>query len=196
MAEVKILVKGYAKEQGNSEFASSTTTLIREKELNIIVDPGMNRKLLLESLKKEGLSLSNINYVILTHYHLDHSLLTGIFENAKILDNIDAYSFDGKIEKYEEGILGTNIKIIKTPGHDMFHCSILINDKELGRVVVAGDVFWWSDEEEQKTDKESLMNHEDPYVKNKKELINSRKKIIKLADWIIPGHGDIFEVKK
>jgi len=82
MAEVKVLIKGYAREEGDSEFASSTTSLIKESGLNIIVDPGMNRKLLLEALKKENLSQKDINYVILTHYHLDHSLLAGIFENA------------------------------------------------------------------------------------------------------------------
>ena len=70
MAEIKILIEGYVKEENDSEFASSTTTLIQENGLNIIVDPGMNRELLLEALEKENLSTSDINYVILTHYHL------------------------------------------------------------------------------------------------------------------------------
>jgi len=63
-------------------------------------------------------------------------------------------------------------------------------------VAIVSDVFWWSDEEEQKTDKESLMNHEDPYVKNKEELMKSRKKVLEIADYIIPGHGKMFKVKK
>ncbi len=196
MAEVKVLIKGYAKEESNFELASSTTTLIKENDLNIIVDPGMNRKLLLESLEKEKLSPKNINYVILTHNHLDHCLLTGIFENAKILDNGDIYSFDGKISEHNGKVPETDVKIIKTPGHDKFHCSVIINTKEHGKVVIVGDVFWWTDNEEQKTDKDSLLNHKDPYVKNKEELLKSRKKILELADYIIPGHGEMFEVKK
>ena len=196
MAEIKILIEGYAKKENGNEFASSTTTLIQENGLNIIVDPGMDRKLLLRALKKENLSPSDINYVILTHYHLDHSLLTGIFENAKIIDNGELYSWDGKIESHEGKVPKTNIKIIKTPGHDMFHCSVLVETKKFGKVAVVGDVFWWSDEQEQKTDRESLMKHEDPYVKNKEQLLESRKNVLELADSIIPGHGKMFKVKK
>jgi len=196
MTEIKILIEGYAKKENGTEFASSTTTLIQENGLNIIVDPGMNRKLLLEALKKENLFPSDINYVILTHYHLDHSLLAGVFENAKILDDGSIYSWNGKIEEHDGKVPGTDIEIIKTPGHDMFHCSVLVKTKKFGKIAIVADVFWWSDEEEQKTDKESLMKHEDPYVKNKEQLMNSRKKILEVADYIIPGHGKMFKVTK
>lgn len=60
--------------------------------------------------------------------------------------------------------------------------------------IIAGDVFWWWDDEEQQTDYESLINKEDPYVKNEEELINSRKKLIKLGGTIIPGHGKQFKI--
>ena len=196
MAEVKVLIQGYAKEENGAEFASSTVTLIRGGDLNIIVDPGMNRKMLLESLKKEGLSPDKINYVILTHYHLDHSLLVGIFENAKILDNSDIYSWDGKIETHGGKVPGTDIEIIRTPGHDMFHCSVLVKTEEFGKIVIAGDVFWWADDEQQKTDRESLLEHKDPYMKNEEELVESRKKILEITDYIIPGHGKMFKVEQ
>ena len=196
MAEVKVLIEGYAKKEEGFELASSTTTLIKEKGINIIVDPGMNRKLLLKVLKREKLSPGKIGYVILTHYHLDHSLLTGIFENAKVLDNDTSYSFNGKIESHKGKVPGTNIEIIKTPGHDMFHCSVLVKDKKLGNVAIVGGVFWWRDDQKQETDKESLINHEDPYMKNKEELISSRKRVLEIADYIIPGHGKMFKVNK
>jgi glyoxylase-like metal-dependent hydrolase (beta-lactamase superfamily II) len=196
MAKIKILIEGYAREKNSSEFASSTTVLIKENGLNIIVDPGMNRKMLLDALKKENLSAPGINYVVLTHYHLDHSLLTGIFENAKILDDSSVYSWDGKIESYDGKIPGTNIEIIKTPGHDMFHCSVLVNTAEFGKVAIVADVFWWKDGQSQETDTKNLIKHEDPYVKNKKDLMNSRKKVLEIADYIIPGHGKMFKVKK
>jgi glyoxylase-like metal-dependent hydrolase (beta-lactamase superfamily II) len=196
MAEAKVLVEGYAKEKDGAEFASSTATLIREKDLNIIVDPGMDRKLLLEALKKENLPPEKIDYVILTHYHLDHSLLAGIFENARILDNGEIWSWEGKIESHGGKVPGTDIEIIKTPGHDMFHCSVLVTDENLGKVAIVGDVFWWADDEEQKVDEKNLIEHKDPYVKNKRELADSRKKILEIADYVIPGHGKIFKVKK
>ena len=196
MTEIKILIEGYVKKEKGSEFASSTATLIKESGINIIVDPGMNRKLLLDALEKEGLSTSDIDYIILTHYHLDHSLLAGIFENARILYNGEIYSWNGKIESQGGKIPEIGIKIIETPGHGMFDCSVLVKSKKFGRVAIAGDVFWWSDKQKQKTDKISLMKHEDPYVKNKEQLMKSRKEVLEIADFIIPGHGKMFRVEK
>lgn len=195
MNKIKVLTQGYAREEGDTEFASSTTTLIREGSLNIIVDPGLDRKLLSKNLKKENLSLDQINYVILTHYHLDHSLLAGIFGNAEILDNGEIYSWNGEIKSHGGKVPGTEIEIIKTPGHDQFHCSVIVNAEKLGKVAVVGDVFWWRDNQEQKTDKASLMSNKDPHVKNEGELMESRKKILEIADYIIPGHGKMFKVE-
>ncbi len=196
MAEVKVLIDGYAREENGTELATSTTTLIKDNKLNIIVDPGMNRDLLLNKLDEEDLSVNDINFVVLTHYHLDHSLLTGIFDNAKVLDNTDIYSFDGMIKSHGGKIPETEIEIIKTPGHDAFHCSVIVNDEKLGEVVIAGDVFWWKDKEEIKIDKESLINHEDSYVKDEGKLNESREKILEIADYIIPEHGRMFKVER
>ncbi|PJE69556.1 MAG: hypothetical protein COU98_01320, partial [Candidatus Staskawiczbacteria bacterium CG10_big_fil_rev_8_21_14_0_10_38_10] len=82
------------------------------------------------------------------------------------------------------------------PGHDQFHCSVLVKTEDLGKVIIAGDVFWWTDEEKQKTDKQSLLKHEDPYVKDEKALKESRERILNLADWVIPGHAGMFKVKR
>ena len=196
MAKIKVLIKGYTREKDGEEFASSTTTLIQDNNLNVIIDPGMDKEALLGSLAKEGLKTGDINFVIVTHTHLDHSLLAGIFENAKILDNSDIYSFDGKIGGHEGRVPNTDIEIIKTPGHDQFHCSVLVKTEDLGKVIIAGDVFWWTDEEKQKTDKQSLLKHEDPYVKDEKALKESRERILNLADWVIPGHAGMFKVKR
>lgn len=193
MAKIKVLIKGYAKEINKEEFVSSTTTLIQDKGVRVVVDPGMDRGALLEGLLKEELKPEDIKFVIVTHTHLDHSLLAGIFENAKILDNSDSYSFNGKIGEHEGGVPNTDIEIIRTPGHDQFHCSVLVDTEDLGKVVIAGDVFWWVDEEEQKTDRQSLLEHKDPYVKDEKALRESREKILEVADYIIPGHGEMFK---
>lgn len=196
MVEVKVLIQGYAKEIDGKEFASSSTVLIRENSLNILVDPGINRKELLESLQKENLKIQDINFVIITHTHLDHCILAGIFENAKILNDTDIISFDSNMDEHDSKVPNTEIEIVKTPGHDQFHCSVLIKTEDLGNVVVAGDVFWWTDDEDQKTDKQSLLDHIDPYVKDENLLRESREKIIGIADYIIPGHGKMFKIEK
>lgn len=195
MVKIKVLIEGYAKEENGVEFASSSATLLRENNLNIVVDPGMDRQLLLKSLKAENLSPEDINYVVLTHTHLDHCFLTGIFENAKVLDSDSIYSSDGRIVPHDGKIPGTNILIIETPGHDQFHCSVLADTEEFGKVAVVGDVFWWESGEPQQTDGETLVNRNDPYVKNENQLAESRKKILKIADYVIPGHGKMFKTK-
>lgn len=202
MTKVKILIPGYVYKKKDQEFVSSTTTLISseggltKKGVNMVVDPGMNRGLLLKALAKEKLSPDKIDYVILTHYHLDHALLTGIFAKARILDDELVYSWQGTLKEHNQKVPGTEIKILKTPGHDPFHCSVLVNTREFGKVIVAGDLFWWKDGKEQKTDKANLLQHKDPYMKDWKALLASRQKILKLADYIIPGHGKMFKIKK
>ena len=196
MAEIKILVEGYVKNENDNEYASSTTVLLKENGKIVIVDPGMDRRLLMNALKKQNISTKAVDYVILTHSHSDHSLLSGVFENAKILDDSDIYQWDGKISSHNGKVPGTTIEIIKTPGHDMFHCSVLVQTNEYGKVAIVGDVFWWKDDQKQETDDKSLVKRDDPYVKNLKELTESRKTVLELADYIIPGHGKMFKVKK
>lgn len=196
MAEIKILVEGYARDVKGTWFVSPNIVLIKENGINTLVDPGCDRERLVDSLGKEGMMLKDIDYVVITHPHLDHCLLMGIFENAKVLDNDEVCSCDGTIKEHEGKVPGTGVQIIKTPGHDRAHCSLVVDTEELGKVVVAGDVFWWSEDEEQKTDKESLMSHEDPFVKDRQALKESREKVLKIADYIIPGHGKMFKVEK
>jgi glyoxylase-like metal-dependent hydrolase (beta-lactamase superfamily II) len=198
MAEVKILVEGYARKVDGHELASSTATLIKEKGINVVVDPGMDREVLLSVLQKENLETGDIDFVFLTHYHLDHSLLAGIFENAKILDNSEMYSWDGRIESHGGKIPGTDIEIIQTPGHSPSHASVVVEDDKGETIVVAGDVVWWWDHDEQNTDHKSLTEqvHKELPHEDFEKLRDSRRHILEIADWIVPGHGKMFKVKK
>lgn len=191
MAEIKVLIQGYDKKSpGSVWYAIPTTTLVQHGEVNIIVDPGNDRKLLLKKLKEENLKPKDINYVLITHWHVDHFILAGIFSKARILDGELAY-FKNKAKKHKGAIPGTDLKIVFTPGHDSSDCSLLVSIKE-GLVAIVGDVFWWSEGQKQVIDRNSLLKLKDKYVKDKKALLKSREKILEIADWIIPGHGRMF----
>lgn len=192
MSEIKILIEGYAKQIANGWLANSTVILVKANEKNVIVDPGFDREKLLDALKKEKLSVLDIDFVFLTHGHIDHTLLAGIFENAKIVDELYVYQKDAII-KHSGIIPDTDLKIIRTPGHMEEHCSLIVKTDK-GIYAVAGDVFWWMDSEEQKVMIEKPDN--DPEHMNLEKLIASRKKIMGIADWVIPGHGKMFKVKK
>jgi len=194
MIKLKILIQGYAKETKTGWRASSTCILLQDKGQNILVDPGTDKKLLLKNLKSAGLSPKDIDLIFLTHYHPDHWLNVVLFPGVKILDGDIIYDgdkengFNGKIPK-------TDIKVIATPGHAYEHAALLVKTK-IGRAAIVGDLFWWSDQEKLKFDSKSLMNKKDPYVKSWPELKASRRKILKIADYIIPGHGQMFKVEK
>lgn len=196
MNKIKVLIEGYAKVYDDYEEVSPSVVLIENEKHKIIVDPGFNRENLLKALEKESLKNEDIDMVLLTHYHMDHSLLAGMFEKAIFLDNSDQYLQNGIIKRQDKGILGEGIEIIQTPGHELFHCSVAVETVDLGKVIIAGDIFWWVDGEEPEKNFESLINLEDPYVKDEIAIKESRKKILEMADWIIPGHGKIFKNPK
>ena len=112
---------------------------------------------------------------------------------AKLLDFETVYFEGDKEEQHHNKTFGNGLKIVTTPGHSFEHSSLVVpNSKEV--YVVAGDVFWWIDDEDQKADKQSLLAKEDPIADNMKELKKSREKLLKMADFIIPGHGKMFKV--
>jgi len=196
MTKVKVLIEGFAEELDGFEQVSPSLVLIENDAIKIIVDPGFNREELLNAFKRENIGTGQINYVILTHNHLDHCLLAGMFENAIILDNSDQYLQNGIIKRQDEGMLGDDIQLLSTPGHDPFHCSVFVETEAMGKVVVAGDIFWWLKGEEPAKDFDSLLNLYDPYVKDEDALKESRKKVLDMADYIIPGHGKMFKNQK
>lgn len=184
MAEVKVLIKGYASEESEQENSCSTVTLIRDKDMDMIVDPGTlkSQQVLIDKLKQEGLTIEDINWVCITHSHMDHYRNIGMFPKAKSLDYWGIWEND-TVEDWNSK-LKENIEIIKTPGHSYDSITLFIKTPT-GIVAVCGDVFW----------KENLPEN-DPYASDKEKLKESRKLVLKKADYIVPGHGDMYKVKK
>ncbi len=195
MAEVKVLVEGYAKKMKSGWVASSTTCLITTENKKIISDPGCNRKKLLDALHKEGVATTDINYVFLSHCHPDHTLLAGIFEKAKFITFDANLLYDNDLMlTFHKHILGKDVEIIETPGHVLEHLSLVVNTPK-GKVAIAGDVIWWADGEKQVFTIHQ-KDHSQAKGMNMKKLVESRKKLLKVADYVIPGHGKMFKVKK
>lgn len=165
--------------------------------IRIITDPGANRDLLFERLKEKGIRLEDIDYVFLTHHHLDHAMNAGLFPNAKVVDEEAVYTQDKAVEG-EKMIPDTDITILPTPGHEAGH-GVLVVPTAQGTVVVAGDNFWWSSSDDQESDvqnRDRLLNKKDDFAENMEVLKASRKQVLDLADWVVPGHGKIWKVEK
>ncbi len=180
LAKIDILVKGYysTKVGGGS---CSNIILIRDGKYNIVVDPGTTKsqKLIINKLKKLKLTPDSIDYVFITHSHMDHYRNIGMFARAKAIDSWGLWYAD--IWKGVKKNITKNIKLITTPGHSKDNVTFLVKTDE-GKVAICGDVFW-----------DKNYPKKDPYADNLKQLEQSRKKISKLADWIIPGHGPMFK---
>lgn len=195
MATVKIIIEGYAKKLAKGWIASSTTCLITSGDKKIITDPGCNRKRLLDALHKEGLTTGDIDYVFLSHCHPDHILLMGIFAKAKSVTFDANLIYDGdRLSEFDGHVLGDDIEIIETPGHVLEHLSLIV-DTAQGKIAIAGDTIWWLDDEEQVFDI-NQEDHSQAEGMNTESLIESRKKLLAMADWVIPGHGKMFKVGK
>ena len=188
MAEVKILVQGYtnadSKEKSGEEKTCPTITLVRDKDIIMVVDPGIleSQQILIDALKENGLSVSDVNLICLTHSHIDHYRNMGMFPDAKVLEYFGLWS-KASVQDWQEQFTD-DIKILKTPGHDYTAITLFVKT-EKGVVAICGDVFWKENSPE-----------EDPYASDPGKLRESRRKVLKMADWVIPGHGDIFKVKK
>ena len=197
MTKVKILIEGYVKKVTDGWLATPSTVLVRDRGKIVLADPGSDKELLLKKLRDENLHPEDIDMVFLTHHHLDHILNLRAFPGSVVLLAGDMMIMDGtnKLVLHGDVIPGTGIDVVKTPGHAMEHQSLLVKTPE-GVICVAGDLFWWFDGEAQKTDQKSLLDRKDPFVKDRIALQTSREKILKMADWIIPGHGVMFKVGK
>ena len=182
MPYLKVLIEGYARLLKNGWEGNSTCVFIQNEGKFIIVDPGMDEEALLFALKNEGIEKEKVDYIFLTHYHIDHMLNVTLFKNATIVDGYYVYEGNKGIE-HDGKIFGEGIEVIHTPGHTSEHSSLLVNI-EGKKYVVAGDAIWWCGKR-----KKGLIEMPDPFAYDMAMLIKSRKKIIKKADYIIPGHG-------
>ena len=190
-AQVKILIKGEtnANEIGETgeEKTQPTITLVREGDLVIVVDPGIleSQRVLIDALDREGLKVDDIDVVFITHSHLDHYRNVGMFPNAKVLEYFGLWN-KNTVEDWPEQF-STDIQILRTPGHDYTGLTMFVTTAD-GVVAICGDVFWKEDYPKNPSD--------DKYASDPEKLEESREMVLKIADWIIPGHGDMYKIHK
>ncbi|MFO8051546.1 MAG: MBL fold metallo-hydrolase [Thermoplasmatota archaeon] len=193
MADVKIAVHGEAVKRKNGWTASPNTCLVRDSGKTVIVDPG-NHPELLEILEMSSIWPEEIDVVFLTHYHLDHTLNTSLFKYAEVVDSRWRYNACDIIE-HDGYIMDTDLRIIPTPGHSP-DCSSLILDTDEGITAVCGDLFWFKKEFKNDLGVDELMDLKDELAFHPHMLRESRKRILEMADRVIPGHGRPFRVPR
>ncbi len=190
-AEVKILIEGSsiadAVAETGVENTQPTITLVRDGDLIMVVDPGIleNQQILIDALKKENLTVNDVNVVCITHSHFDHYRNVGMFPKAKTLEYYGLWH-ENTIDDWPEEFT-SNIKVLHTPGHDATGITLFVTTVD-GIVAICGDVFW----------RENYPRdpHDDAFASNPEKLKESREMILKMADWVIPGHGKMYKISK
>jgi glyoxylase-like metal-dependent hydrolase (beta-lactamase superfamily II) len=192
MIDLRVLVQGSARMDGDDWIAYPTTIFIQDRAKRIIVDPGSHPGLQ-EILEMNSIWAEDIDHVFLTHTHIDHTMSMGLFPDASIIDG--EYLYKGtRIMKHDGRIPGTKIEILLTPGHTPDHSSLLFEVK--GRkTAVCGDLFWWVEGEDRRYDYSSLLFHDDQFCTDRDSLITSRRMVLRKAEVFIPGHGEMFRLK-
>lgn len=201
----------------------STVTYI-ESDARILVDTGfdceseltddnikLNRKTLTHALKAFGLKPGDIDIVFISHWHVDH------FGNYKMFKDSTIMTSEAAVKKCRIEVTGVKdgeqiadgVTVVHTPGHTVDHASLVFRTDRLrksipsgsgsGRIIgigevtvaVAGDAiltpcFYLSDQ--------TWKYNKDFY--SEEASINSVEKLVTQADYIIPGHGDMFHNAK
>jgi len=148
--------------------------LIKLKEKNILIDTSSPDNLpeLESDLKELGLSLDEINIVILTHNHWDHLGGIILFPNAQFFASQKDFG-ENMIDIHELNI--PDLKIIETPGHSKGSFCILYDD-----VLFSGDTIFHR----------GTIGRTDLSGSSEKEMKESLKKLKEINYKILcPGHG-------
>ena len=88
-AQLDVLVRGYVSERVAS-------TVSRDGEVTVIVDPGMvaDRRRILDPLAGLGVDPASVTEVVISHHHPDHTLNVALFPRARVHDFWAIYGGD------------------------------------------------------------------------------------------------------
>ena len=185
MATVHPIHAGYIREEGTR--VGSSITLVRDGDFLIVADPGFvaSRSLILEPIAALGVDPAAVSHVFFSHHHPDHTVNAALFPNAEIVDFWARYKDDLWLDNGGDGWQMTpHAQLWLTPGHTDQDASLIV-DAEDGTYAMTH--LWW------RTDMTPVV---DPYASSQEVLEANRKRVLAVADVVIPGHGEPFRVER
>jgi len=180
-ARFHLLHAGYIRDSGVT--VGSSVSLIEDDGALIVVDPGLaaGPDAILGPLTGLGHSPEDVTHVVLTHHHPDHTVNVALFPKADVVDAWAHYRGDQWIDHEGDGHrLSPHTWLIMTPGHTNQDQTLLA---ETDDGVVACTHAWW------RADRTPEV---DPGADDQAALEASRRRILDLADLVVPGHDEPF----
>ncbi|XP_056639837.1 metallo-beta-lactamase domain-containing protein 1 [Diorhabda sublineata] len=190
---MKVLFNGYSKFENGNYFANCSCVLIKTTPC-IIIDTmtSWDEEKLLNALNEEGIYANDIKFVISTHGHSDHIGCNHLFKSATHIvgysvSHRDEYFTEPDFRNNEEYVINEHVKVVPTPGHTLQDVTVLVETVD-GLIAVTGDLF---EKYEDLDDDCVWLNAGSDSETLQRE---NRRKILDIADYIVPGHGAMFKV--
>ncbi|XP_076752573.1 metallo-beta-lactamase domain-containing protein 1 [Xylocopa sonorina] len=197
MCEVIVLFSGYSTKLDDGTMKANCSCTLIKASKNIIVDTmtAWDREKIIQALAEHNVTPDKIDYVVCTHSHADHIGNNNLFLNAEHIVGTCVHRgelfFDRSFKNGEYQIC-PEVKVITTPGHTPDDVSVLIETTISGKSIcfaITGDLF----EKEEDIQNPSIWK-ELGTSELQKTQSHMRSLIINLANFIIPGHGQMFAV--
>lgn len=178
-AQVHVVFTGYAGAR-----VASTVTCVRDGDATVVVDPGMvpSAESIIGPLAQLGIEPGDVQEVIFSHHHPDHTLNAALFPNARFHDHWAIYQHDIWTHRPADGFAVTDsIRLVATPGHTAEDITTLIGTSD---GLVACTHLWWAE----------TGPVDDPLAEDVASIHRWRAELLALPDLrlIVPGHGAPF----
>ena len=209
MAVVDVLLPGYVFGADSGSVAFCSIVLVEAGDRRILVDTGHvgRRRAIFEALAQRGLTVADIDAVLLTHTHWDHVQNFDAFPNATLLLHPDERRYaqrphpndwatppwtglaieTARIEEVGEGqVIAEGVRVIELPGHSPGTIGLLA-ETEAGLAGITGDAVH--------SGPVALSGRTPIVFWNEAQANASVQRAVEVADIIYPGHDGPFRVR-
>jgi glyoxylase-like metal-dependent hydrolase (beta-lactamase superfamily II) len=170
----------------DGDHVTSTVSLILDGDARLVVDPGMvaDRRQILGGLARHGVEPEEVTHVLLTHHHPDHTLNAALFPNADVVDAWATYRGDLWLDHSGDGYRPSpHVRLLATPGHSAQDVTWLV---ETDAGLMACTHAWGL---------AGSRPEDDGYATDQNALVQSRQRILDMADVVVPGHDAPFPTR-
>jgi N-acyl homoserine lactone hydrolase len=182
---VEVLCPGMIRRDGTFIMeARSSATLVSRNGRRILVDTSgpQNRMMLLDALRSRGITPQDVEAVVLTHLHGDHTGNLVLFPDAVHYAHRLEHPGPSFTEVKEGTELWEGVKVLHTPGHTQGSVSVLVQAEVT--YALAGDAI---------PSEDNVRKWAPPGIHFDREIaLRSISRLIELAEVIVPGHGPPF----
>lgn len=176
-------------ENGSITDVYSSSVLISSDDMLTVVDTSSRsmRPAVQKSFRQIGVLPTDVNTVVLTHSHSDHTENLSMFPNADIIIHSgEEREIEGSRVIDEDMVLSEGVKLVHTPGHTMGSMSVFVDADK--RYVISGDAVPL---------RANLDRMIPPAINCDPDLaLKSIKMIGKYADMVVPGHDFPFMTQR